>query len=58
MHKAEYIECPYCKHIHSDHHDYLEVGDLGGEFQMNCVGCKEQFKVDFYSVFWFETKKK
>lgn len=58
MHKAEYIECPYCEHVHSDYHDYLEVGDLEGEFKMNCVGCKEQFKVDFYSVFWFETKKK
>ncbi|MEB8858739.1 hypothetical protein P4H06_20575 [Bacillus cereus] len=51
MHKAEYIECPCCKHIHDDYHAYLDVGDLGGDFEMNCENCKEQFKVDFYSVF-------
>ncbi|WP_180230547.1 hypothetical protein [Bacillus cereus] len=58
MHKAEYIECPHCTHIHSDYHAYLDVGDLGGDFEMSCENCKGQFEVDFYSVFWFETKKK
>ncbi|EOO44146.1 hypothetical protein ICK_06403 [Bacillus cereus BAG1X2-2] len=58
MHKEDYIECPYCKHIHTYYQDYLEVGDMAGEFNMKCEKCKELFDVEFYSIFWFETKKK
>lgn len=58
MHKADMIECPHCEYKHGNYQDYLEVGDLGGDFPMTCENCGKDFDVDFYSIFWFETKKK
>lgn len=56
-HIADVIECPHCKWKISNIHDYLEVGDEAGEFEMHCVRCKKPFKVDFHSVFYFATEK-
>lgn len=59
MHTADYIECPYCNYKEGNYHDYIEVGDCAGSFDMDCPKCKKEFTVsDFYSIFWFETKKK
>lgn len=51
------IICPYCKHQH-DHEEYLEVGDMSGEFDMECEGCGKEFHVDFFSVYHIEAFKK
>ncbi|AKQ08219.1 hypothetical protein PP655_gp027 [Bacillus phage PBC4] len=56
-HKADYIECPHCEYKHGEYHDYLETGDCAGEFKMDCPKCEKEFNVDFYSIFWFESKK-
>lgn len=56
-HIADVIECPHCKGKVLNIHDYLEVGDEAGEFEMKCESCKKPFKVDFYSVFYFATEK-
>lgn len=60
MHTADYIECPHCNYKEGNYHDYLEIGDYAGEdFDMYCPKCKKEFTItDFYSVFYFETKKK
>lgn len=54
---ADVIVCPHCEYCHTNYDDYLEVGDMGGNFEMDCIKCEENFKVDFYSVFWFKTEK-
>jgi uncharacterized Zn-finger protein len=51
------IVCPYCEHVHANYDEYIEVGDMAGEFEMDCVKCGNNFKVDFYSLFYFQTKK-
>jgi uncharacterized C2H2 Zn-finger protein len=50
------IECPQCGHLHP-YDDLIEVGDMSGEFDMDCDKCGELFKVDFYCIFHFTTKK-
>jgi len=52
------IECPHCEHMHSNYDDYIEVGDMSGEFNMDCENCGESFNVDFYSIFHFTATKK
>lgn len=54
---ADLIKCPHCNHMHGNYDDYIEVGDMSGEFEMDCEKCKETFSVDFYSVFYFTTTK-
>lgn len=54
---ADAIVCPHCEHVHGNYDDYIEVGDMSGEFEMECEECGESFKVDFYSIFWFKTEK-
>jgi hypothetical protein len=54
---ADLIECPHCEWSHGNYDDYIEVGDMSGEFEMNCEKCKQSFKVDFYSIFWFKSTK-
>ena len=55
---ADAIVCPHCEYVHGNYDDYIEVGDMGGDFEMECSSCKQPFKVDFYSIFWFKTEKK
>ncbi|MBD5589243.1 hypothetical protein [Clostridium botulinum] len=52
----EKIKCPYCKHEH-DGLDYIEVGDMEGEFSMDCEKCKKPFGVDFATRIEFTTVK-
>lgn len=54
---ADLIECPHCEHKHGNYDDYIEVGDMSGEFDMDCEKCKKSFNVDFYSIFHFTAKK-
>jgi transcription elongation factor Elf1 len=57
METADYIQCPYCGHMH-DYNEFLEVGDMSGEFEMECEKCEKSFDVDFYSIFHFTAKQK
>lgn len=50
------IICPHCKAKHIDFEDFLEVGDMDGEFEMCCDNCNKIFEVNFHSVFIFTTK--
>lgn len=50
------IICPYCGYEHRGL-NYIEVGDMEGEFSMNCEGCKEEFKVKFNTIIEFKTEK-
>lgn len=54
---ADAIVCPHCENVHGNYDDYIEVGDMSGDFEVECEKCGEYFKVDFYSVFWFKTEK-
>jgi transcription elongation factor Elf1 len=51
--KVDEIECPHCNYLHVNYDDYLEVGDMSGEFEMDCEECGESFNVDFFSLFIF-----
>lgn len=56
MKTKDSIKCPYCGHDY-DYLEYLEVGDMSGEFEMICERCGQNFEVDFYCVFYFTTKE-
>jgi hypothetical protein len=52
------IVCPYCEHVHGNYDEFIGVCDMSGEFKMTCEGkCGNEFDVDFYSTFHFQTKK-
>ncbi|MEG7380139.1 hypothetical protein V5785_12535 [Bacillus subtilis] len=53
---ADIIQCPYCQHL-MEGHDYTEVGDMSGEFEMDCEKCKRRFNVNFYSIYYFASNK-
>ncbi|MBF8201648.1 hypothetical protein [Bacillus subtilis] len=53
---VDIIKCPHCKHK-MDYDPYLDVCDMSGEFDMDCEKCKKTFNVNFYSMFYFTTKK-
>lgn len=54
---VDLIQCPYCNHNHT-YDDWLDVGDMAGEFEMECEECGQLFNVDFYSIFHFTTTQK
>ena len=56
---ADAIVCPHCERVHGNYDDYIEVGDMGGDFTMTCEDeeCGKEFNVEFYSVFYFQTSK-
>jgi hypothetical protein len=41
---ADAIVCPHCEKVHGDYDDYIEVGDMSGEFEMECENCSKSFK--------------
>jgi hypothetical protein len=51
------ITCPYCGWYHKDYEEYLEVGDMSGDFQMACEKCHQDMEVDYYSTFHFTTTR-
>lgn len=54
---ADVIVCPHCEYVHGNYDDYIEVGDMDGDFEMECLKCKKNMSVNFYSVFWFTAVK-
>lgn len=51
-----YIECPHCHHKHEDWQNYVETGDMDGEFPMICDECEKEFKVKFTTTINFKTE--
>ncbi|WP_204245812.1 hypothetical protein [Clostridium botulinum] len=51
------IKCPYCDYKHEDFQNYIDTGDMEGEFSMDCEKCKKPFGVDFVTKIEFTTKK-
>ncbi|WP_169810105.1 hypothetical protein [Paenibacillus antarcticus] len=54
--KDKLIECPHCNFIHEDSLDYIETGDMEGQFPMDCGKCGEVFQVEFTTTITFKTK--
>ena len=50
------IVCPYCGHKH-DGLDYVETGDMEGDFSMECEACGKEFNVSFTTTINFEISK-
>ena len=57
--KTDYIiKCPYCNHEYEGL-DYVETGDMEGDFTMTCDDeCGEEFRVEFNTLITFKTEKK
>ncbi|WP_223251826.1 hypothetical protein [Bacillus atrophaeus] len=53
---VDVIKCPHCQYL-MGYDDYIEVGDMSGEFEMDCEKCQKPFKIDFCSMFYFTTEK-
>lgn len=52
------IECPHCRYKHENWSDYIENGDMDGEFNMNCEECDKEFIVKFETTIKFESSIK
>lgn len=55
--KTKLIVCPYCQFVHEDSIDYIDPGDMEGEFPMDCEGCNKPLKIEFDTVVSFHTSK-
>ena len=51
------FECPYCG-VQYDGLEFLDTGDMDGEFEMQCDNCDEEFSVEFETTITFKYKKK
>ena len=49
------IQCPHCNHL-IEPWDFVDTGDMEGEFEMECEECGEQFSVSFETDIRFTTK--
>lgn len=55
--KDKLIVCPHCSFRHEDSLDYLEGGDMEGEFSMQCEKCEEWLTVEFSTTINYETRR-
>lgn len=51
------IPCPHCGFEHYNWHDFIDTGDMGGEFDMECEDCGRPFVVNFKTLIEFQSKK-
>lgn len=51
------IYCPYCHHKHENWQDYIDTGDMDGEFPVECEKCGKKFIVSFNTTIKFVSKK-
>lgn len=54
METVNVIVCPHCN-TKIEPWDYVETGDMEGEFEMDCTECGESFKVSFETDIRFKT---
>ncbi|HCL4480361.1 TPA: hypothetical protein N2D99_002449 [Clostridium botulinum] len=51
------IQCPHCNYKHEDFQNYIDTGDMDGEFSMDCEKCGKSFQVNFVTKIEFTTVK-
>lgn len=56
METTNIIQCPHCKHL-IEPWDFLDTGDMEGEFDLKCEECGIEFLVKFESDIRFNTTK-
>lgn len=56
METINVIQCPHCEEK-MDFEDYIDIGDMEGDFEMDCEFCSEKFKVSFSTDIKFITSK-
>lgn len=56
METINIIQCPHCEEK-MECWDYIETGDMEGDFDMDCEFCKRNFKVSFSTDIKFITSK-
>jgi DNA-directed RNA polymerase subunit M/transcription elongation factor TFIIS len=54
METLNIIQCPHCKAL-MEPWDYIETGDMEGDFRMNCEECGKKFSVNFSTDIRFKT---
>ena len=54
MESMNVIQCPHCSEL-IDYNDYIEVGDMDGDFTMDCESCGGNFEVSFETNILFTT---
>lgn len=53
-----YIECPHCGYHHENWSEYVEdLGEMEGEFWMQCEKCSKGFNVEYEFEINFTTLK-
>lgn len=50
------IKCPYCN-AEIEPWDFLDTGDMEGDFSMECLQCKKEFNVTFTTDVRFISSK-
>lgn len=56
MKSINIIQCPHCKHS-IEPWDFIDTGDMEGEFDMECEKCGKGFLVKFETDIKFDTLK-
>lgn len=56
MYSVNTIRCPHCKEF-IEPWDYVETGDMEGEFDMDCEYCNKSFNVSFTTDIRFTTSE-
>ena len=56
MESINIIQCPHCSHL-IEPWDFMDIGDMEGEFEMDCEECGKSFKVDFETDIRFKTSE-
>ena len=54
MESINIIQCPHCKAL-IEPWDYVETGDIDGDFTMDCENCNKEFNVSFTTDIRFVT---
>lgn len=54
MESINIIQCPHCKSL-IEPWDYIENGDMDGDFTMDCESCGKEFNVSFVTDIRFTT---
>lgn len=54
MESVNIIQCPHCRAL-IEPWDYVETGDMEGDFKMDCESCENEFNVSFTTDIRFTT---
>lgn len=54
METVNVIQCPHCN-AKIEPWDYVGIGDMKGDFKMDCIECGKEFSVSFETDIRFKT---